>query len=215
MDVCGLEADGRPACKHVVTIYGVITGENDSVGIGMKFLNRGNLKQNILGDDEHRPNEKHVARRLKYIKHESVGLRFLHKNGIVHGDIKADNIMLHSKSGREDDAYAVITDMGLALLKSEPSFGHFPEFGIYPRDHPAHENQDFYALVMTFYCLYHPKAYEYILYLRRNGSSRAYVDKEMRDKIPLLAKDAHILENMIPEFPIRFRLEAFDGLYNK
>ncbi len=50
--------------------------------------------------------------------------------------------MLHSKSERAEDAYAVITDMGLALLKGEPSFGHFPEFGIYPLSNPAHKNHD-------------------------------------------------------------------------
>ncbi len=160
-----------------------------------------------MGDEQHPPNATHVERRLTYIEEVFVGLQFLHRNDIIHCDIKPDNILLHSRSGRPEDAYAVITDFGLSVLKGQPIIGHYPAFGLYPRQHPADENQDFYALVMTLYCLYHPDVYGYVEKMLLKGLSRAHIDKELRTKIPALVRDTRELEQTIPAFP--FRLAAF------
>jgi serine/threonine protein kinase len=207
VNACGIEADRRSGCKHVVTIFDVVAGPNDSVGIVMKYLNGGNLKTHVVGSAEHPPTAVHVVRRLTYIEEVFTGLQFLHANRIIHCDIKPDNIMLHSTSGRLEDAYAVITDMGIAVLKGEPIVGCYPAFGIYPREHPADEKQDYYALVMTFYCLYHYDIHKYIQNLQDDGASRATIDKNIRERFPSLAHDANTLEKKIPGFS--FRLAAF------
>lgn len=202
--VCGVRSKGKGGCKHVVTIYEVIGGKNPGdVGIVMKLLNGGNLAEQITGDAKHPPNATHGKRRWTYIAQVHSGLRFLHGNGIVHCDIKPDNIMLHSESGKPDDAYAVITDMGIAVRKGEPIIVAAKGYGLHQSPHPAVEDQDFYALVMTAYALYDPA----VIRLVEQGVSKADIDDTIRTRFPAVATEAQAFEQKVKGF--RFRLAAF------
>jgi serine/threonine protein kinase len=185
LEVCGLEANGRQGCKHVVTIYDAINGMNGSVGIVMKLLNGGNLAEQIT-------HPTHSARRWTYIAQVYTGLQFLHRNGIIHCDIKPDNIMLHSESGKPEDTYAVITDLGLAVRKGEPIIGAAVGFHLYLPPHPALESQDLFALLLTVYCLYEPGINQYA----NQVHLRAKMDEYIRARYP----DVTTGERMLPGF---------------
>jgi len=54
--------------------------------------------------------------RLKMIVDIATGLVYLHSQGVIHGDLKAVNILI------DDDGSAVITDFGLSRILSERGF---------------------------------------------------------------------------------------------
>jgi serine/threonine protein kinase len=183
-------------CRHVVTLLDIIRRPSDgATGIVMNFLNGGTLKSrrvDILG----RPG------RIWTVTEDVLrGLQFLHDHGIVHCDIKADNVMLHraAAAGREgEEEYAVITDLGFATRVGHPIVFGFPGFMLYGTGEPARPDQDRYALVATVYSLFDPGVVNRLF----DGSpaTRPVIDAQMRREHPSIAEGEAILARKAPKF---------------
>ena len=88
---------------HIVPIYDV--GESEGIAyLVMAFITGGNLAT-LLGREPRQPIEE--VRRL--VAEVADALAYAHLRGVVHRDIKPDNILLDRESGR-----AVVTDFGIA-----------------------------------------------------------------------------------------------------
>uniref|UniRef100_H3G5S0 non-specific serine/threonine protein kinase n=1 Tax=Phytophthora ramorum TaxID=164328 RepID=H3G5S0_PHYRM len=48
----------------------------------------------------------------------AIGLQYLHEMGVIHGDLKCDNILVGS------DGLAKLTDFGLSTIESDASYGN-------------------------------------------------------------------------------------------
>lgn len=89
----------------------------------MEYCNLASLARNVHASN--RFGHRRGARKWGAIVHTLVdvlrGLVHLHDAGIIHGDIKASNVMLKSESGRLPYKFtAKIADLGLAKLKTDP-----------------------------------------------------------------------------------------------
>ncbi|RVE76626.1 hypothetical protein OJAV_G00010640 [Oryzias javanicus] len=99
------------SCNHVLRIYGMYEGTppNKKVkqeGIVMQFMIRGSIKdlcKNLEG-----PPPFPLACRL--IQEVALGMRFLHSMGILHRDLKLQNVMLC------EDLHAKLADFGLCTM---------------------------------------------------------------------------------------------------
>src|SRR5690349_3511631 len=105
------EREARTAAKlehpNIIPIYRV--GRSDKVTyFVMKFL-RGQSLSDVIKDHGALP----VAQIRKLLGESAHALAYAHKNGIVHRDIKPDNIML-DELGR-----AILTDFGIAKAASQ------------------------------------------------------------------------------------------------
>lgn len=78
----------------------------------MEYLNGGTLKTFIEGE------QRAEAEVISLLFNVSAALEYLHKQRLVHRDIKADNVMLH-KHG--DKQIAVLSDLGSARRVGEPA----------------------------------------------------------------------------------------------
>jgi serine/threonine-protein kinase len=102
-------AAGRLAHPNIVTIYEI----DDDAGrlyIAMEYLDGQTLRQRI---DAEGPIDQEVA--VKILCEVLAGLQYAHENGVIHRDIKPDNIQLLP------DGRVKITDFGIARLTFEPS----------------------------------------------------------------------------------------------
>jgi len=91
------------AHPHIVPIYDV--GEREGIAyLVMAYVSGGNL-QALLAQQPRQPIEE-VRRLLREI---ADALAFAHTRGVIHRDIKPDNILLDGDSGR-----AMVTDFGIA-----------------------------------------------------------------------------------------------------
>ena len=98
------EAKNAAALNHpnIVSIYDRGEAE-DSYYIAMEFLDGRSLKELILG---HGPAPVNVA--IEYVRQILSALRFAHRHGIVHRDIKPHNVLV-DREGR-----VKVTDFGIA-----------------------------------------------------------------------------------------------------
>ena len=88
---------------HIVPIYDV--GERDGIAyLVMSMLTGGNLAT-LLAHEPRLPIEE--ARR--FLREVADALDYAHQRGVIHRDIKPDNIMIDRESGR-----ALVTDFGIA-----------------------------------------------------------------------------------------------------
>ena len=78
--------------------------------IVMELLTGGELLQSLI--KKKRFNEEMAA---NYMKQIAKGLSYMHAQGVVHRDLKADNILLENK---KDDAKIKICDFGLSRDKT-------------------------------------------------------------------------------------------------
>lgn len=105
-----LEARATAAIEHdnIVSIYQV--GEDDGIPfIAMRYLQGESLQTKLSREEKLAPLE--VARIGKQV---ALGLAEAHEKGLIHRDIKPDNIWLQQKTNR-----VKILDFGLARLHSE------------------------------------------------------------------------------------------------
>jgi calcium/calmodulin-dependent protein kinase I len=82
---------------------------NDNIYIVMDFYKGGDLSSYIFKDDE-LISEKHLSRIIYQL---SLGLKYIHQYGIVHRDLKTDNIMLSDNSRKP---VVKIMDFGLSKI---------------------------------------------------------------------------------------------------
>src|SRR6185503_5842964 len=88
---------------HIVPIYDV--GERDGIAYFVMALIGGGSVASLIEQNAVRPIDE-VRRLLMEI---ADALAYAHANGVIHRDIKADNILLESDVGR-----ALVTDFGIA-----------------------------------------------------------------------------------------------------
>ena len=136
---------------NVVTIHNI--GLENREGkvhhyIAMEFLPGGSLKQRISDEEKTA-----MEQSLEWMKQLAVGLNYAHKRGVVHQDIKPDNIFI------THDGNLKIGDFGLALIatgvaieravqgKGTPAYMS-PELC---RGDPQDHRSDIYSLGAVFY----------------------------------------------------------------
>lgn len=101
-------AAGRLAHPHIMTVYDV-GSEGDKHFMAMEYLDGHNLRNELdtKGLVEH-------SKAIEIIKAVLAGLEHAHSNGVVHRDIKPDNIQLTTSGVK-------ITDFGIARLTFQPN----------------------------------------------------------------------------------------------
>ncbi|KAK4746355.1 hypothetical protein SAY87_012667 [Trapa incisa] len=129
---------------HVVSYLGFdITGENNSLlyNLWMEYVPGGTLRDLI-----HRRGgslDEATARSLAAPVME--GLRYLHRNGIVHCDVKSQNVLIG------EDGSPKIADFGCAKVVGSPEFSGTPMF--MAPEVAQGEQQGFEADVWAFGCM--------------------------------------------------------------
>lgn len=83
----------------------IIDEEKGTVAFIMEYANNGDLL-NILSEKS-----LHIGEVLNYFRQLCEGVKYLHENGIVHGDIKMENILLNNEKVK-------LSDFGLAKKAS-------------------------------------------------------------------------------------------------
>ena len=80
----------------------------------MEYCDKGDLSQMFRSEQF-----SNWSTRLKIIKQIAHAINNLHKNGMIHRDIKSRNILVKTRDGENDDAFEIkIGDLGLAKLKT-------------------------------------------------------------------------------------------------
>lgn len=94
-------------CENVVKIYQILE-DTDNIYVVMEYLqtNLTNFIKTLSTDEE----------KISIMKQISNGLLFLHSNGIIHRDIKSDNIMINVENNRN---YVKIVDFGFSKILFE------------------------------------------------------------------------------------------------
>src|SRR5437899_5191128 len=103
------EAKSAAALNHpnIATIHEI--GESDGVNfIAMEFIDGATLREKIHQE------QTELRKLLRYLQHAAEGLAKAHAAGILHRDLKPDNIMITR------DGHAKILDFGLAKLIEPP-----------------------------------------------------------------------------------------------
>lgn len=127
-----------PAMRNVVRL------DDGSLALIMSYIQGPTLEKIILEKKALDP--EHVC----WITERILGaLRYLHYNGVIHGDIKPANIIIQPESHQ-----VVIVDYGLSLIRptmNSTSKGYTPVFSSpeQMQDLPLLPESDFYALGMT------------------------------------------------------------------
>ena len=85
---------------HTVKFYGIIYEENVKISIVMERLEEVDLYEDVG-----------FSQKIEIATQLLEGLSFIHKQGVVHSDIKPENIMIRSDSGK-----LVFTDFGLSCV---------------------------------------------------------------------------------------------------
>jgi WD40 repeat protein/serine/threonine protein kinase len=100
---------------HIVPLFDYWR-EADSAYIVMRFLRGGSLRQ-ILNDGG-----LPIPRALQITQQIASALAFSHRNGVIHRDVKPQNIMM------DDDGNAYLSDFGIALLDKNKGEGGSENF---------------------------------------------------------------------------------------
>lgn len=204
--VCGLDFRGQTVCPdHGATLLRV----NTRYYLMMDFVDGPTLEEVAAAElrDKGRPVEE--ARCLEWIHQIGTALRTLHRVGIIHRDIKPDNIKIRS----EDDV-AILLDFGLTKKVEEAGgYGTAPMTGTArfgtagyapenPRERERPEKRsDIHALGMTLFRLLSGRDPQDEAQLRemRNYSARHFNREISPDTERLIAV------SIAPELPLRYQ----------
>lgn len=94
--------------KHIVPLYDWWFGRDNTVNVVMELFVPGSLKKHL---QMYHPISTHVIRDWSY--QIATALQSIHANGVVHRDIKCDNIMINSNTG-----LVKLSDLGFANFVS-------------------------------------------------------------------------------------------------
>ncbi|CAN0194350.1 unnamed protein product [Ectocarpus sp. 12 AP-2014] len=139
--------------EGVVEVKAVLH-KNESVSIAME-LGQTDLQRAMFGND-HTP-----ADLLRYAAQVADGVDFMHSKGLVHGDVKPDNVVLVKKS--ETLTVAKLADLGLSRAVGEKKYRGCGTLGnsITPNNYfeevPADKADDVWALGVLLLSLLLPR----------------------------------------------------------
>ena len=102
-------AASRISHPHALSVTDFGEAENGVVFLVMEFLNGQTLK-NVIRQDGPMP----LARVVEIIRQVGAALDAAHEQGVVHRDLKSENIMLLAANGPD---YAKVLDFGIAKIK--------------------------------------------------------------------------------------------------
>ena len=105
---------------HVVTLYELFESAQ-CMWLILELVEGTGLRGGLAG---HAHYSEEVAAR--YVKQILMGLHYLHNHGVIHRDMKIDNILIH---GEPDEGYVKITDFGLSALVKPGTNGYATESG--------------------------------------------------------------------------------------
>jgi serine/threonine-protein kinase len=97
------QTSGRLAHPHIVPIYDV--GERDGIAYFVMALITGGNLATLLAREPRQP----VDEVRRFLCEVAAALAYAHVRGVIHRDIKPDNVLLDEESGR-----AMVTDFGIA-----------------------------------------------------------------------------------------------------
>jgi len=105
-----------PTHVNVVAYYGITRDHH--LGILMPFYDRGSLSELLYGSQKGSSDNFRfdIVEKLFITVDIAAGLAHLHENGVVHRDIAARNILIHTKQGIREEYRAVISDFGLSQV---------------------------------------------------------------------------------------------------
>ena len=144
-------AANRVDHAHIVEIHDVGETEESELYLVMEYLVGSALSAEIA------KGPMQVARAVDILEQMCAALARAHDLGVVHRDLKSDNIMLTAKGGRRD--FVKILDFGLAALARDPRLA--PKGAVFgtpeymspeqARGDDAHPVSDLYALGILFF----------------------------------------------------------------
>lgn len=144
-------AANRVDHAHIVEIHDVGETDDGELYLVMEYLVGSSLSSEIAKGPQQ------LSRAVDILEQMCAALARAHDLGVVHRDLKSDNIMLTSKGGRRD--FVKILDFGLAALSRDPRLA--PKGAIFgtpeymspeqARGEDAMPSSDLYALGILFY----------------------------------------------------------------
>ena len=144
-------AANRVDHAHIVDIYDVGETDESELYLVMEYLTGIALSHEIA------KGKLEVSRAVDILEQMCAALTRAHDLGVVHRDLKSDNIMLTLRGGRKD--FVKILDFGLAALARDPRLA--PKGAVFgtpeymspeqARGEDAQSSSDLYALGVLFY----------------------------------------------------------------
>ncbi len=144
-------AANRVDHAHIVDIHDVGETEDGELYLVMEYLMGDSLSSQIA------KGPMPVARAVDILEQMTAALARAHDLGVVHRDLKSDNIMITARGGRTD--FVKILDFGLAALTRDPRLA--PKGAVFgtpeymspeqARGEDANSSSDLYALGILFF----------------------------------------------------------------
>src|SRR5690606_11375139 len=201
-------AANRVDHAHIVDIHDVGETEEGELYLVMEYLTGNSLSSEIA------KGPMPVTRAVDVLEQMCAALARAHDLGVVHRDLKSDNIMLTVRPGRQD--FVKILDFGLAALTRDPRLA--PKGAVFgtpeymspeqARGEDAQAASDLYALGILFYEMttgqlpFRSSDRETLLELQRSGKTPS--PRALRSDLPDAA-EAIILRLLEKDPSKRFR----------
>jgi serine/threonine-protein kinase len=201
-------AANRVDHAHIVDIHDVGETEEGELYLVMEYLTGTSLSSEII------KGPMPIPRAVDILEQMCAALARAHDLGVIHRDLKSDNIMLTVRGGRQD--YVKILDFGLAALARDPRLA--PKGAVFgtpeymspeqARGDDAIATSDLYALGILFFEMttgqlpFRSSDRETLLEMQRSGAPPR--PKSLRKDLPDAA-EAIILRLLEKDPPKRFR----------